>query len=176
MISPRGAASRAALARRAPEENYDRFLTFNGLVDKDFGKRAEVDRQTPLSTLYRNRRMLTGFVGGRCERCGTVQFPKSHYCVNPNCGALDTQVDHPMADTPGTVKTWTADSLTFSIDPPAYFGMVQYEGGGRLMVDFTDVDRETFDIGVRVGMQFRVREFDPERGFRKYFWKAVQSG
>ena len=164
-----------ALARRSPEENYDRFLTFNGLVDKDFGKRAELDRQTPLSTLYRNRRMLTGFVGGRCERCGTVQFPKSHYCVNPNCGALDTQADHPMADTPGTVKTWTADSLTFSIDPPAYFGMVQFEGGGRLMVDFTDVDRETFDIGAQVGMQFRIREVDSERGFRKYFWKAVQA-
>ena len=70
------------------------------LVDKDFGKRAEVDRQTPLSTLYRNRRMLTGFVGGRCERCGTVQFPKSHYCVNPNCGAFDSQADHPMGPTP----------------------------------------------------------------------------
>ena len=172
---PRRRGVSGSLARRAPEDNYDRFLTFNGLVDKDFGKRAELDRQTPLSTLYRNRRMLTGFVGGRCERCGTVQFPKSHYCVNPNCGALDAQADHPMADTPGTVKTWTADSLTFSIDPPAYFGMVQFEGGGRLMVDFTDVDRETFDIGARVGMQFRVREVDAERGFRKYFWKAVQT-
>ena len=173
-LPPRRGVS-GALARRAPEESYDRFLTFNRLVEKDFGKRAEVDRQTPLSTLYRNRRMLTGFIGGRCERCGTVQFPKSHYCVNPNCGALDSQADHEMADTPGTVKTWTADSLTFSIDPPAYFGMVQFEGGGRLMVDFTDVDRETFDIGARVRMQFRVREVDPERGFRKYFWKAVQA-
>ena len=163
-----------ALARRTHEDNYDRFLTFNALVDKDFGKRAEIDRQTPLSTLYRNRRMLTGFIGGRCEQCGTVQFPKSHYCVNPNCGALDSQADHPMADTPGTVKTWTADSLTFSIDPPACFGMVQFEGGGRLMVDFTDMDRRTFDIGTRVGMQFRIRDVDPDRGFRKYFWKAVQ--
>jgi hypothetical protein len=25
-------------------------------------------------------------------------------------------------------------------------------------------------------MQFRIREFDEERGFRKYFWKAVQTG
>ena len=173
-LAPRRGVA-GALARRTPEENYDRFLTFNGLVDKDFGKRAELDRQTPLSTLYRNRRMLTGFVGGKCEKCGTVQFPKSHYCVNPNCGALDSQADHPMADTSGTVKTWTADSLTFSIDPPAYFGMVQFEGGGRLMVDFTDVDRETFDIGARVGMHFRIREVDADRGFRKYFWKAVQA-
>ena len=78
-----------------------------------------------------------------------------------------------MADTPGKVNTYTADSLTFSLDPPAYFGMVQFEGGGRLMVDFSDVDGDTFDIGAAVRMQFRVREFDDERGFRKYFWKAV---
>ncbi|MEM7250707.1 MAG: 3-oxoacyl-[acyl-carrier-protein] synthase III C-terminal domain-containing protein [Pseudomonadota bacterium] len=165
-----------SLARRAAETNYDRFLTFNNLVNKGFGKRAEADKQTALSTLYRNRKMLTGFVGGRCEECGTVQFPKSHYCVNPNCGAAATQEDYAMADVPGTVVTWTADSLTFAIDPPAYFGMVQFETGGRLMVDFTDVDKETFDIGGRVTMNFRVREIDEERGFRKYFWKVVQAG
>jgi uncharacterized OB-fold protein len=160
----------------AAEDNYNRFLSFNNIVEKDFGKRAEVDRQTALTALYRNRKMLTGFIGGKCERCGTVQFPKERYCVNPNCGALDSQADHPMADTPGKVNTYTADSLTFSPDPPTYFGMVQFDGGGRLMVDFTDVDRDSFDIGAPVRMQFRIREFDEERGFRKYFWKAVQTG
>jgi len=164
------------LAAGVPEANYNRFLSFNNIVEKDFGKRAEVDRQTALTALYRNRKMLTGFIGGKCERCGTVQFPRERYCVNPNCGALDSQADHPMADTPGKVNTYTADSLTFSPDPPAYFGMVQFDGGGRLMVDFTDVDRDRFDIGAPVRMQFRIREFDEERGFRKYFWKAVQTG
>lgn len=163
-----------SLARRAPMDNYDRFLTFNNLVKKGFGKRAETDRQTALTTLYRNRKMLTGFIGGKCVECGTVQFPKSHYCVNPNCGEGNTQEDFRMADIPGKVNTWTADSLTFSIDPPAYFGMVQFDGGGRLMVDFTDVDKESFDIGARVRMTFRVRDVDQERGFKKYFWKAVQ--
>jgi len=165
-----------ALADGRAEGNYDKFVTFNELVEKDFGKRAEVDKQTALTTLYRNRKMLTGFIGGKCGKCGTVQFPKSRYCVNPNCGALDAQDDHPMADTPGVVRTWTADSLTFSVDPPAYFGMVEYEGGGRLMVDFTDVDKDSFDVDAPVRMEFRVREIDNERGFRKYFWKAVQTG
>jgi len=165
-----------SLEAGAAEANYNRFLSFNNIVEKDFGKRAEVDRQTALTALFRNRKMLTGFVGGKCERCGTVQFPKERYCVNPNCGALDSQADHPMADTPGVVNTYTADSLTFSPDPPAYFGMVQFDGGGRLMVDFTDVDRDSFDIGTPVRMQFRIREYDEERGFRKYFWKAVQAG
>ena len=174
-LAPRTAVS-GSLARRAPEANYDKYLTFNNLVAKDFGKRAEVDKQTALTTLFRNRKMLTGFIGGKCAKCGTIQFPKSHYCVNPNCGEAGTQEDHAMADTGGKVNTWTADSLTFSIDPPAYFGMVQFDGGGRLMVDFTDVDKETLDFGTRVRMTFRVRDIDPDRGFRKYFWKAIQSG
>lgn len=172
-LEDRGSVTRA-LARRRVETSYDKFLTWNGLVNKDFGKRAEVDKQTALTTLYRNREMLTGFVGGKCRSCGTVQFPKSHYCVNASCDALDSQDPHPMADTAGRVLTWTADSLTFSPDPPAYFGMVEFEGGGRLMVDFTDVDPATLDIGAAVRMQFRVREVDPDRGFKKYFWKAAQ--
>jgi 3-hydroxy-3-methylglutaryl CoA synthase len=164
-----------ALRRRRAETNYDKFMTFNGLLNKDLGKRAEGDRQTALSTLYRNRGMLTGFVGGKCGTCGTVQFPRAHYCVSPDCDALDSQSTHPMADTPGRVLTWTADFLTFSPDPPAYFGMVEFEGGGRVMLDFSDVDPETLDIGVPIRMQFRIREIDDERGFRKYFWKAAQA-
>jgi 3-hydroxy-3-methylglutaryl CoA synthase len=171
---PRRSAVTRALERRRSESAYDKFLTFNGLVAKDLGKRAEGDRQTALTTLYRNREMLNGFVGGKCRSCATVQFPRSRYCVNASCDALDSQSPHPMADTAGRVLTWTADSLTFSPDPPAYFGMVEFNGGGRLMVDFTDVDPETLDIGAVVRMQFRVREVDETRGFRKYFWKATQ--
>ena len=119
--------------------------------------------------------MLTGFVGGKCSQCGTVQFPKSHYCVSPNCGALDSQTDHLMGDTPARVVTWTADNLTFDPSPPAYFGMVDFEGGGRLMVDFTDVDPTTFDVNSQVRMYFRVKAIDSIRGFKRYFWKAALS-
>ncbi len=29
------------------------------------------------------------------------------------------------------------------------------------------------DSGSRVSMHFRIKQFDSQRGFRKYFWKAV---
>ena len=32
------------------------------------------------------------------------------------------------------------------MNPPAYFGMVEFEEGGRAMMDFTDVDPETFEV------------------------------
>lgn len=162
-----------ALARRRPESNYNRYLAFNGLVAQESGIRGEIDRQTPLTMLYRNKDMLTAFVGGRCTKCGTVQYPKAHYCVNPNCGAGGTQVDHPFADTRATIVTWSADWLTYTPDPPAQYGMVQFEGGGRLMADFTDVEPGSFDVGTAMRMVFRVREIDTARGFRKYYWKAT---
>ncbi len=119
------------LARRKEETNYAKFLSFNDLVAIERGMRAEVDKATPLSSLYRNRRMLTGFIGGQCRKCGTLQFPKSKVCVNPNCNAFHSQDDHPFADMPSKVQSYTADRLTYSPDPPHYYGMVVFEEGGR---------------------------------------------
>ncbi len=162
-----------ALARGRPEENYAKYQTFNGLVEREFGKRAETDKQTYLSAFNRERDLLTGFTGGRCTACGTIQIPRSEYCVNPECGKRNTQVPYALASARGEVRTYTADQLTFDMNPPAYFGLVEFEGGGRLMVDFTEVDADTFDVGTKVNMVFRIREIDGQRGFRKYFWKAV---
>ena len=155
------------------EENYAKFQTFNGLVERELGKRSEVDRSPALSAHNRNRHMVNGFIGGLCSACGTVQFPKSHYCVNPNCGKPDTQQDYPMADLAGAVMTYTADSLTFDLNPPAYSGLVEFEAGGRAVVDYTEVDANNFDVGTKVRMQFRIKHLDARRGYRTYFWKAA---
>ena len=161
------------LARRKEETNYAKFLAFNDLVAIERGMRADVDKQTPLSSLYRNRRMLTGFIGGQCRKCGTLQFPKSNVCVNPNCNAFHTQDDHPFADTPAKVQSYTADRLTYSPDPPHYYGMVVFDQGGRVMIDFTDCDAQTVDVAAPMRMMFRIKDYDPQRGFTRYFWKAA---
>jgi len=162
-----------ALSRRREDGNYNKFLSFNNLVDRDVGKRGELDKQSYLAAMYRQKDLLTGFIGGKCRDCGTIQIPKDNYCVNPECNALHSQDDYPMAALKGRVKTWTADRLTFDWNPPAYFGLVEFEGGGRLMMDFTEVQPGAIETGVEVSMHFRIRQFDHQRGFRKYFWKAT---
>lgn len=170
----RGASGLAKwLERRMPEESYGRFLAFNGAVDLDLGKRAEADRQTRMSAFHRNRALLTSFKAAVCNLCGTVQLPRGAYCVNPDCGARGEFSERSLADAHGTITTWTADHLTFALDPPAYFGTVDIDGGGRLLMDFTDVDPARLDVGTRVSFQFRIKDLDRERGFRRYFWKAV---
>lgn len=162
-----------ALGRRREESNYNKFLSFNNLVERDIGKRGEADKQTYLSGYNRRKDLLTSFLGGKCRECGTVQIPREKYCVNPECNALDSQDVYSFASQSGTVLTWTADRLTFDWSPPAYFGMVEFDGGGKLMMDFTEVAEGSIDSGSRVSVHFRIRQFDPQRGFRKYFWKAI---
>ncbi|OUS10850.1 hypothetical protein A9Q89_10265 [Gammaproteobacteria bacterium 53_120_T64] len=162
------------LSNGRPETNYNKYQSFNNLLEKELGKRSEVNKQGYLSAMYRARGLTNSFLGGKCTACDTVQMPKHKYCVNPECGAFDTQVDHPMAGAMGTIATWTADTLTFDYNPPAYFGMVTFEEGGRIMMDMSEVDAETFDTGSQVALHFRLKQIDDQAGFRKYFWKAIQ--
>jgi 3-hydroxy-3-methylglutaryl CoA synthase len=162
-----------ALARRKEETNYLKFLAFNGLIELEKGMRAEIDKRTALSVLYRKSDMLTGLVGGTCNVCGTAQFPRTRICVNPNCKAVDSQEPHSFSETQGTILSWSADFLTFSMNPPNHYGKITFAEGGRLMADITDVEQGQIDSGTKVRMAFRIKDFDDRRGFRRYFWKAV---
>jgi 3-hydroxy-3-methylglutaryl CoA synthase len=155
------------------ETNYIKYLVFRGLIDWEKGMRAEKDNKTALTTLYRKRDMILGLVGGICQKCGTAQFPRARICVNPNCNAVDSQDPYPFADQPAKILSWSADFLTFSMDPPQHYGMVTFDGGGRFLADFTDCEAGQVESGMSVRMVFRIKDFDEKRGFRRYFWKAV---
>ena len=169
----RGRGIEDHLARRREETNYGKFLAFNGLVEQDTGMRAEAERPALLSNLYRNRSLVTALVGGKCRVCGTAQLPRTAVCVHPNCGDFHTQDPYPFAERPATVLTWTADRLTYTPDPPAHYGIVQFEGGGRLMADFTDVDAGEVGVGMPMRMVFRIKDHDARRNLKSYFWKAA---
>ncbi len=72
-----------SLARRKEETNYLKYLAFNGLIELEKGMRAEVDKRTALTVLYRKNDMLLGLVGGKCRVCGTAQFPRSAHLRQP---------------------------------------------------------------------------------------------
>jgi uncharacterized OB-fold protein len=50
------------------------------------------------------------------------------------------------------------------------FAVVDFDGGGRLPVELTDVDPDEVAIGARVEMTFR-KLFTAD-GIHNYFWKA----
>jgi uncharacterized OB-fold protein len=171
-VRPARGVTGSLLDRRA-EENYLKFLTFNGLVEWDKGMRAEKDNKTALTTLYRNQDQILGLVGGRCRETGVVQFPRTRISVAPNNPAVDTQEPYRFAERRASVLSYSADYLTFSMSPPNHYGMIVFEGGGRIMMDITDVEPGEVDSGLPVKMVFRVKDVDEKRGFVRYFWKAA---
>jgi 3-hydroxy-3-methylglutaryl CoA synthase/NAD(P)-dependent dehydrogenase (short-subunit alcohol dehydrogenase family)/putative sterol carrier protein len=162
-----------SLANKKTTSNYLKWLKFRDLIQTEMGIRAEAPTQTATSVLWRKNKMILGLVGGKCTACSTPQFPGMDICVNPDCGAFHSQEDYEFADVPARVKTFTADMLSVSVDPPAIYGMVQFDGGGRLTADFTDCELDDLKVGLPVKMAFKRKGADPQRGFVNYFWKAV---
>lgn len=165
-----------AIAGGRDEPSYTRFLSQSGRLDYDFGIRAEHDRRTAQTVAWRRGRELTAFVGGKCGRCGTVQFPRARACVNPNCRAFDTQEPWRLADCAGTIASFTEDWQAFTPDPPLRYGNVRLEGGGNVLMELCDVGDAALAVGTRLRMEFRVKDLDPRRDFRRYFWKAAPVG
>lgn len=167
---------RGSLANRKEVDIYPKFLRFRDLLQTEMGIRAEAPTQTAMTVLYRKRKFLFGFVGGECQKCGTRQIPSQDICVNPDCGSVKSQAPVEFADTPAHIKTYTGDMLSVSVDPPNIYGLVQFEGGGRILADFTDCELGDVKVGKFVKMAFRKRYHDKERGFHGYFWKAIPQG
>jgi 3-hydroxy-3-methylglutaryl CoA synthase len=171
-LSPRK-GFQGSLKNRLAVEHYLKFLKFRDQIDTEMGIRAEAPTQTAMTVLWRKRDMILGLVGGRCTVCGTPQFPRMEICVNPECLAVKTQEPYEFADRPARIMSFTGDYLAVSVNPPGIYGMIEFEGGGRFMADFTDCELSKIQVGQPVAMSFRRRYQDKERGFSGYFWKAV---
>lgn len=162
---------RDGMAARLEERAYLRMLSFENVLQPEWGMRAETDQKTALTQLYRAADQILPFVGGKCGQCGTAQFPRMPTCVN--CGAAGTQTPHPLANEKARVVTCTADWLQYSPSPPLRIGLVQFESGARVLMELVDVDGKTVNVGDPLAMRFRIKERDNLRHFARYFWKAT---
>ena len=155
------------------EASYLKFLSFTGQLALAWGMRAEMDNKTALTAAWRDHGRVERFEGGQCQRCGTVQFPRTRLCVNPACKAQDSQQAVSLADRPARVLSHTSDFLAYTPAPPFQFGHVDFEGGGRVLMEFTDTDVDELRVGLPLRMVYRIKDLDATRGFRRYFWKAT---
>ena len=163
----------AWLARGVEETSYTKFLSFKGQVELDRGVRGEQDRKTALSTAYRHRSAILGLVAGRCSVTGQVSFPPSRLSYDRGKPLQDTQEPHKLAERRATVLSWSAEFLSFHRAPPHTYGQVDFDGGGRILMEFTDIAAGDIESGTAVEMVFRIKDIDDRRGFTRYFWKAT---
>lgn len=161
------------LNRRRPEPNYFKYLAFAGHLPLDLGMRAEYHQKTALTALYRNRRTVLGLIGGHCGETGVVQYPRTPVGVAQNAKKRHAQEDIALSDRAARILTFTADRLAFTLDPPLYYGTILFNEGGRMTVEFADVDEGQVAVDAPMRMMFRIKVPDGPDRFRAYFWKAV---
>ena len=161
------------LASKKELPSYERYLAFRNIIPMEMGMRGEETASTSMSLLFRDRKMVLSLCGSKCKRCGTPQYPYQRVCVNPDCGSVDEMEYHRFSDKRGTLFTYTGDNLAASTDPPAIYGLIDFEGGGRFWFDLTDCDLEAVKVDMPVEMTFRRKYLDEARGVHGYFWKAT---
>ena len=78
-----------------------------------------------------------------------------------------------FSDKKARLFTYTGDNLAFSADPPAVYGMVDFEGGGRSMFDVADCVLEELSVDMPLEMSFRLILRNEAQGVSNYWWKAA---
>jgi hydroxymethylglutaryl-CoA synthase len=154
----RAGASVTAQAAAGGPVSYGRYLSWRGILPVEPPRRPEPAR-TSSSAAGRSVPWKFGFEGSRSPD-GSVHLPPL-----PDEGELE-----PMADRRGTVTTFTVDRLSYTPSPPMVFAVVDFDGGGRVPVELTDVDAADVAVGDRVEMTFR--RLSTADGIHNYFWKA----
>ena len=158
----------AQIASGRPDLPYPSFLTWRGELTREPPRRPDPDSPAAPPSM-RDERWKFGFAGSRCEVCGTRHLPPARVCVK--CHAVDQMSRERMADVPATIATFTVDRLAYSLAPPVVAAVIDFDGGGRLRCELTDVDPANVKIGDRVIMSFR-RLYTAGTGVHDYFWKA----
>ncbi len=161
------------LSNKAELDSYSKYLVWRDILPAALGMRAEEDLWTRWSALWRSRKFVMGLFGTKCNQCGTVQMPPQKICVNQDCGAVDDMEYYQYSDKIGRIKSYTADTLAASFNPPSVYGEIEFEEGGKFMFDFTDCDFKTLSTGMPVSMSFRRKYYDKNRDISGYFWKAI---
>jgi hydroxymethylglutaryl-CoA synthase len=146
---------------------YGKFLAWKGVLPVEPPRRPEPQRVSATAAA-RSDDWKFGFVGSRERDSGIVHTPPQR--VSSDGSRTDEMDPIPLADSQGTIVTFTVDRLAYSPSPPIIFAVVDFDAGGRFPIELTDVDEAEVAIGRRIEMTFR-RLFTAD-GIANYFWKG----
>lgn len=150
---------------------YGQYLTWRGLVPLEASTLPE---RSPLSlqSRWRERKVIYALYGAKCKKCGAPQISQigqtPRVCVN--CQAKDQFEPYKFSDKKATLFSYAIDQLQPTLNPPGVNGVIDFEGGGRLICELTDCDIDKVRVGMPLEMTFR--KMFTSRGIHNYFWKA----
>lgn len=147
--------------------SYGKYLSWRQMVAVEPPNRPAPNRPSA-SAAHRRQAWKFGFVGTRDRSSQMVHLPPAR--VSEKGGAVDDMEPVAMADTEGTIASFTVDKLVYSPSPPVVFAVVDFDGGGRAPLELTDVAVDEVEVGGRVEPTFRRLYTSDE--IHNYFWKV----
>lgn len=158
------------IAEKRMVPTYEKYLLWRQLLPTEPARRPDALPASP-AALFRERQRVLALYGQKCTSCGTIQYHPLHTMrVCSVCSAKDQFEPVRLSDRKGEVYTFTLDNLAASIDPPLVFTTVDFQGGGRIVCEMTDVDPAEVKVGMPVDMCFR--KLFTVKGLHSYFWKS----
>jgi hydroxymethylglutaryl-CoA synthase len=151
--------------------NYGRYLSWRNLVSVEASS-LPVRAEPSIPNRWRERRSITALHGVQCRNCGTPQIHPIGQTIRvcSVCQSRDSFDDYKFSDKKGKLFSYAIDQLQPTKNPPGLNGVVDFDGGGRLLCELTDYDLAKVQIGMPVEMTYR-KMYQGE-GLVNYFWKA----
>lgn len=151
--------------------SYGKYLSWRNLVPIEVSTLPERPALS-LPSRWRERRAISALYGVKCNKCGTPQFPPigqtTRVCTV--CQAKDDFEPYKFSDKTGNLFSYAIDQLQPTQNPPGVNGVVDFDGGGRLICELADYELDQLKVGMTVEMTFR--KMFQSRGINNYFWKA----
>ena len=151
--------------------SYGQYLTWRNLVPVEASTLPE-RTSISLQSRWRERKTITALYGFKCKKCGTPQISQigqaARVCVN--CQTKDEFEPYKFSDKKATLFSYAIDQLMPTLNPPGVNGVIDFAGGGRMIVELTDCDANKVKVGMPVEMTYR--KMFTSRGINNYFWKA----
>jgi hydroxymethylglutaryl-CoA synthase len=123
------------------------------------------------SAILRDRDAIFRLYAGKCETCGSIQYPPQRICGR--CRAKDSMKPVRLSDRRAKMFTYTLDNLAQipAYDLPMVDSIIDFEGGGRGCFQMTDRDPREVKVGMELEMTFRKLHTAFE--INNYFWKCT---
>ena len=147
--------------------DYETYLKWRDLLHYEDPRHPESER-TSITCSWREQKSILPFYGNKCSACGSIQYPPQRVCTQ--CQSKDVFEDYKLSDKTGHVFTYAVDQLSWGKDRPLLVGVVDFDGGGRVMCEICDCNPDEVGIGMPVEMCFR--KLGQSDDVEKYFWKA----
>jgi len=147
---------------------YSTYLNWRDILQKTSAAVRPV--KIPSTTaLWREQEDVLRFYGVRCLVCGKIIYPKQRICSY--CHAKDKFETVKLARKRAELFTYSMDYVGGGKESPMVVTVVNFEDGGRAVLQMTDRVIDQVKIGMKLELSFRkLREIN---GIQNYFWKTV---